>query len=97
VRLCLDDGELEWHSNQSYMSNPATGALLYALELPSEGGATSWVDLTAADAGLSPQLEHAVEDGGRFSAIRNASPAIRASTGRFRRKRSGRPRRCCIR
>ena len=44
----LGDGEIQWHSDQSYMLNPATGAMLYALELPPEGGATSWVDLCAA-------------------------------------------------
>jgi taurine dioxygenase len=36
----LGDGEIQWHSDQSYMLNPATGAMLYALELPPEGGAT---------------------------------------------------------
>ena len=30
----LGDGELQWHSDQSYMMNPATGAVLYAIELP---------------------------------------------------------------
>jgi putative 2-oxoglutarate oxygenase len=57
----LGDGELQWHSDQSYMLNPATGAMLYALELPPEGGATSWVDLCAAFAGLSDRLKRAVE------------------------------------
>jgi taurine dioxygenase len=52
----LGDGELQWHSDQSYMLNPATGAALYALELPPEGGATFWVDLRAAYAGLPRQL-----------------------------------------
>ena len=47
----LGDGELQWHSDQSYMMNPATGAALYALELPPEGGTTSWVNLAAAYAG----------------------------------------------
>src|SRR3954463_9829517 len=41
----LGDGELQWHSDQSYMMNPATGAALYGVELPCEGGTTSWVDL----------------------------------------------------
>jgi taurine dioxygenase len=57
----LGDGEIQWHSDQSYMVKPATGAMLYALELPPEGGTTSWVDLCAAYAGLSPRLQHAVE------------------------------------
>jgi taurine dioxygenase len=57
----LGDGELQWHSDQSYMLNPATGAMLYALELPPEGGATSWVDLCAAYAALPDRLKRAVE------------------------------------
>src|SRR6202047_3016417 len=57
----LGDGEIEWHSDQSYMLNPATGAMLYALELPPEGGATSWVDLCAAYAGLPDRLKRAIE------------------------------------
>ena len=52
----LGDGELQWHSDQSYMVKPATGAALYALELPPEGGETFWVDLRAAYAGLTRQL-----------------------------------------
>jgi len=57
----LGDGEIQWHSDQSYMLNPATGAMLYALELPPEGGATSWVDLSAAYAGLPDRLKQAIE------------------------------------
>jgi putative 2-oxoglutarate oxygenase len=52
----LGDGELQWHSDQSYMLTPATGAALYALELPPEGGETFWVDLRAAYAGLPRPL-----------------------------------------
>jgi taurine dioxygenase len=57
----LGDGELQWHSDQSYMMHPATGAGLYALELPAEGGRTFWVDLRAAYAGLPDRLKRAVE------------------------------------
>ncbi len=57
----LGDGELQWHSDQSYMMHPATGAGLYALELPSEGGRTSWVDLRAAHAALPERLKRAIE------------------------------------
>jgi taurine dioxygenase len=54
----LGDGELQWHSDQSYMLNPATGASLYALELPppGAGGQTFWVDLRAAYAELPRRL-----------------------------------------
>jgi taurine dioxygenase len=57
----LGDGEIQWHSDQSYMMKPATGAMLYALELPPEGGPTSWVDLCAAYAGLSDRLKRMIE------------------------------------
>jgi taurine dioxygenase len=52
----LGDGELQWHSDQSYMVKPATGAGLYALELPPEGGETFWVDLRTAYAALPRRL-----------------------------------------
>src|ERR1700693_679735 len=48
----LGDGELQWHSDQSYMIKPATGAAVHALGLPPEGVETFWVDLRAAYAGL---------------------------------------------
>jgi len=57
----LGDGELQWHSDQSYMMNPATGAMLYAIELPSEDGATSWVDLSAAYAALPDRMRRMIE------------------------------------
>ena len=56
----LGDGEIEWHSDQSYMMHPATGAALYAVELPPEGGTTSWVDLRAAYGGLPEELRRRV-------------------------------------
>jgi taurine dioxygenase len=57
----LGDGELQWHSDQSYMMNPATGAALHAVELPPEGGTTSWVDLAGAYAALPDRLKRLVE------------------------------------
>ena len=56
----LGDGELQWHSDQSYMEKPATGAALYALELPPEGGETFWVDLRAAYTRLPRTLRAAI-------------------------------------
>jgi taurine dioxygenase len=56
----LGDGEIQWHSDQSYMMEPATGAMLYALELPSDGGTTSWVDLSAAYTDLPDRLKRGI-------------------------------------
>jgi taurine dioxygenase len=56
----LGDGELQWHSDQSYMIKPATGAALHALELPPEGGETFWVDLRAGYAALPRRLRTAI-------------------------------------
>ena len=57
----LGDGELQWHSDQSYMGNPATGAMLYAVEVPPEGGTTSWLDLSAAYEGLPERQKRQIE------------------------------------
>jgi alpha-ketoglutarate-dependent taurine dioxygenase len=48
----LGAGELEWHSDQSYVAHPATGAMLYMVEMPREGGLTSWANLQLAWAAL---------------------------------------------
>lgn len=57
----LGDGEVEWHSDQAYMANPATGAGLYAVELPAEGGRTYWANLVAAYEALPERLKQAIE------------------------------------
>jgi len=57
----LGQGELAWHTDQSYIADPATGAMLYALELPRDGGATSWANLNRAYEALPERLRRAVE------------------------------------
>ena len=57
----LGDGEVEWHSDQTYMANPATGAALHAVELPAEGGRTYWSNLVAAYEALPERLKQAIE------------------------------------
>jgi taurine dioxygenase len=70
----LGDGELKWHSDQSYMMNPATGAMLYALELPPEGGHTLWVNLCDAYAALPAHLKQALAGRqGIFSYVKRLS------------------------
>ncbi len=57
----LGDGELQWHSDQSYVAQPATGCLLYAVELPAAGGDTLWANLERAYEALPPRLRSRIE------------------------------------
>jgi len=57
----LGDGEVQWHSDQSYVANPATGCLLHAVELPRTGGDTMWANLASAYAKLPSHLHQVVE------------------------------------
>ena len=34
--------DVEWHTDQSYVANPATGAMLYGVEIPNDGGGSTW-------------------------------------------------------
>jgi taurine dioxygenase len=57
----LGDGELEWHSDQAYMLDPATGSGLYGVEIANHGGMTSWANLCLAYEALPTHLKNAVE------------------------------------
>ncbi|MBD2384498.1 TauD/TfdA dioxygenase family protein [Cylindrospermum sp. FACHB-282] len=41
-------GELAFHSDHKWTPYPSSGSLLYALEVPSQGGNTSWLNLNLA-------------------------------------------------
>ena len=55
-------GELEWHSDQSYQTNPATGTFLYSVEVPSQGGSTYFANLHLAYEALPKNLKEKIED-----------------------------------
>ena len=38
----LGAGELDWHTDQSYVTNPSTGSMLYMVEMPPAGGGRTW-------------------------------------------------------
>ena len=43
----LVQGELYWHTDQSYTPKPVFGTVLYGIEIPKEGGETCFADLAA--------------------------------------------------
>lgn len=58
----LGSGELEWHTDQSYMPCPATGAVLYAVEVPANGPNTMWANLALAYDALPAATKTFLED-----------------------------------
>ncbi len=57
----LGNGELRWHSDQSYTPRPVHGTLLYGVEIPKNGGATWFCDLVAAYAAMPAKLRNEIE------------------------------------
>ena len=53
----LGSGELVWHTDMSYIDTPPTGSLLHALEIPSTGGNTSFLNMYMAYETLPADLK----------------------------------------
>lgn len=58
----LGDGEIAWHSDQSYKTAPGTGAILHAIEVPEGGAATYFANLRLAYAALSDTDKRRIDD-----------------------------------
>ena len=58
----LGSGELAWHTDQAYMENPATGAILYGVEVPENGPRTYWANLRLAYDALPPDTKASIEN-----------------------------------
>ncbi len=85
----LANRALTRHTDQSYYAKPVTGCFLYAVELPAEGGGTSWSSLYRAYETLPPDLAKAVDDAvGTFSfAARMGASASEQADNHDRAKR----------
>ena len=57
----LGAGEAVWHTDMSYLENPPDASLLYAVEIPPEGGDTWVAGMIAALAGMTPRLRARIE------------------------------------
>lgn len=56
----LGSGELGWHTDQSYVANPATGSVLYMVEMPRDNANTYWANLHLAYEALPPALKRRI-------------------------------------
>lgn len=50
----LGSERIDFHSDLSYLHKPGTLSLLYAVEVPADGGDTQWCDCRAAFDGMPP-------------------------------------------
>jgi len=57
----LGDGEAIWHADMTYIERPPMAAILYAIEIPPEGGDTYWANMYAAYETLPTDLKRRVE------------------------------------
>ena len=57
----LASGEAKWHTDSCYKPKPDTGSLLYALEVPEDGGKTAWANTQLAYDALSDEMRARVE------------------------------------
>jgi taurine dioxygenase len=57
----LGDGELVWHADMTYQDVPPKGAVLSAVEVPTDEGDTYFANMIAACAALPDHLRRAIE------------------------------------
>ena len=57
----LGAGEAVWHTDMSYIPDPPKASMLYALEVPPEGGDTGFVNMYAAYQSLPVALKRRIE------------------------------------
>jgi len=51
----------DWHSDLSYIARPSLGSLLYAIEVPTNGGDTEWADMYAAYETLPDDVKRRID------------------------------------
>lgn len=74
----LGDGEAVWHVDMSYIECPPSGAALYALEIPAQGGDTGFANMYLAYETLPAPLRARIESlHCKHDATRNSAGGLR--------------------
>ena len=55
-------GQAGWHIDGGYLPAPTRGKILYAVEIPQEGGMTGFIDMASAYADLPEELKARIEN-----------------------------------
>jgi taurine dioxygenase len=80
----LGDAGRIWHSDLSYTAEPSLGSLLYALEIPKEGGDTSFANMAAAYDALPAEIKQRLD--GKSAAHSYSHSYAKFSGSKFRPK-----------
>jgi len=86
----LPDGEMQFHSDQSYREQPAKASALYAIEIPSKGGNTLFANAYRAYETLPDEIKQRITGARALHAYDYDSAATRRGT----RVAEGVP--CCV-
>ena len=58
----LGASELDWHTDQSYVREPATGSILYMVEMPKDPPVTYWANLQLAYDALDSRTKEKIDN-----------------------------------
>ena len=72
----IANGGAYWHSDITYKVRPPMGSILYALEIPPEGGDTLYCDMAGAYDALSDEMQDRIDG---LKAVHSCLPRIMAS------------------
>lgn len=53
--------DVDWHSDQTFRPTPSTGAILYGVEVPRDGGDIYWADQYRAYASLPEEIQRKID------------------------------------
>lgn len=84
----LSDTEVGWHYDQIYLPRPAVGSLLYAVTIPTNGGQTSFANMSAAYEGLSDRIKEQLEGRKAIQSYENFNAQYSVPTDSEQKKRT---------
>lgn len=62
MSVILPDGEMQFHSDQCYRDQPSCGSMLYAIEIPAQGGNTMFANMYKAYETLPDDVKQRIAD-----------------------------------